>query len=138
MLQDGTQKDDVRVPEGDLGKQIQDDFDAGKDLLVTIVSAMGEEQVSHLLHAVMELDIQHGYTGNLLQRSTKGHLISKPSSGCVSGVSALSSVGVSCWRLAVTILRSFVLIVFHLSDSSVTTHSFALYFSLYHDEGIKI
>lgn len=46
MTQDGVPKDDVKVPEGDLGKQIQDDFDAGKDLLVTIVSAMGEEQVS--------------------------------------------------------------------------------------------
>ncbi|KAH7924440.1 eukaryotic translation initiation factor 5A-2 [Leucogyrophana mollusca] len=44
MTQDGTAKDDVKVPEGDLGKQITDDFEAGKDLLVTIVSAMGEEQ----------------------------------------------------------------------------------------------
>lgn len=43
MTSDGTPKDDVKVPEGDLGKQIQDDFDASKDLLVTIVSAMGEE-----------------------------------------------------------------------------------------------
>lgn len=45
MTQDGTAKDDVKVPEGDLGKQIEEDFSAGKDLLVTIVSAMGEEQV---------------------------------------------------------------------------------------------
>ena len=45
MTQDGTAKDDVKVPEGDLGKQIQADFDEGKDLLVTIISAMGEEQV---------------------------------------------------------------------------------------------
>ncbi|KAI0270740.1 eukaryotic translation initiation factor 5A-2 [Gloeopeniophorella convolvens] len=44
MSADGTSKDDVKVPEGDLGKQIQTDFDDGKDLLVTIVSAMGEEQ----------------------------------------------------------------------------------------------
>lgn len=44
MTQDGTAKDDVRVPEGDIGKQIQADFDEGKDLLVTIISAMGEEQ----------------------------------------------------------------------------------------------
>ena len=43
MTNDGTAKDDVKVPEGDLGKQIQDDFDAGKDILVTIVAAMGEE-----------------------------------------------------------------------------------------------
>ena len=44
MTQDGASKDDVKVPEGDIGKQIQADFDEGKDLLVTIVSAMGEEQ----------------------------------------------------------------------------------------------
>jgi len=43
ITQDGTSKDDVKVPDGDLGKQIGDDFEAGKDLLVTIVSAMGEE-----------------------------------------------------------------------------------------------
>lgn len=44
MTTDGTAKDDVKVPEGDIGKQIQDDFEAGKDLLVTVVAAMGEEQ----------------------------------------------------------------------------------------------
>ncbi|ESK87690.1 eukaryotic translation initiation factor 5a [Moniliophthora roreri MCA 2997] len=44
MTQDGNPKDDVRLPENDLGKQIQDEFDGGKDLLVTIVSAMSEEQ----------------------------------------------------------------------------------------------
>lgn len=46
MSQDGTPKDDVKVPEGDIGTQISSAFDEGKDLLVTIVSAMGEEQVS--------------------------------------------------------------------------------------------
>ena len=45
MTQDGVSKDDVRVPDGELGEQIQSGFDDGKDLLVTIVSAMGEEQV---------------------------------------------------------------------------------------------
>lgn len=45
MTQDGVAKDDVKVPEGDIGTQIQTDFDEGKDLLITIVSAMGEEQV---------------------------------------------------------------------------------------------
>ncbi|KZT53186.1 eukaryotic translation initiation factor 5A [Calocera cornea HHB12733] len=44
MLPDGTPKDDVKVPEGELGEKIQADFDEGKELLVTIVSAMGEEQ----------------------------------------------------------------------------------------------
>lgn len=44
MTADGTAKDDVRLPDDPLGKEIQDSFDDGKDLLVTIVSAMGEEQ----------------------------------------------------------------------------------------------
>jgi hypothetical protein len=45
MNNDGVPKDDVKVPEGDLGSQITSDFESGKDLLVTIVSAMDEEQV---------------------------------------------------------------------------------------------
>ncbi|GAC74724.1 translation initiation factor 5A [Moesziomyces antarcticus T-34] len=43
MTNDGDTKDDVRVPDGELGEQIQAAFDDGKDLMVTIVSAMGEE-----------------------------------------------------------------------------------------------
>jgi hypothetical protein len=46
MSQDGASKDDVRVPEGELGVTITAAFEEGKDTLVTIVSAMGEEQVS--------------------------------------------------------------------------------------------
>jgi hypothetical protein len=48
MTTDGTAKDDVKVPDSDMGKEIQTGFDDGKDLLVTIVSAMGEEQVRFL------------------------------------------------------------------------------------------
>ncbi|KAK0547913.1 translation initiation factor eIF5A [Tilletia horrida] len=44
MTNDGTSKDDVKVPEGDIGDSITKDFEDGKDLLVTIISAMGEEQ----------------------------------------------------------------------------------------------
>ncbi|KAG7194680.1 Eukaryotic translation initiation factor 5A [Scheffersomyces spartinae] len=43
MTQDGDTKDDVKLPEGELGEKIQADFDEGKDLLVTILTAMGEE-----------------------------------------------------------------------------------------------
>lgn len=39
---DGNAKDDVKVPDSDLGKEIQDAFEGGKDLMVTIVAAMGE------------------------------------------------------------------------------------------------
>ena len=51
MSQDGAPKDDVKVPDSDLGRQIQDEFDAGKELLVTIVGAMGEEQASSFKEA---------------------------------------------------------------------------------------
>ncbi|CAE6488670.1 unnamed protein product [Rhizoctonia solani] len=43
MTPDGTPKDDVRVPDGDVGKQIQADFDDGKELIITVCAAMGEE-----------------------------------------------------------------------------------------------
>lgn len=43
MTADGAAKDDVKVPEGDIGKQIEADFEEGKELLVTVVSSMGEE-----------------------------------------------------------------------------------------------
>lgn len=51
MSSDGTSKDDVKVPEGELGDQINSQFEDGKDLLVTIVSAMGEEQAIALKEA---------------------------------------------------------------------------------------
>ncbi len=43
MLGDGSSKDDVKVPEGALGKDIQTAFDDGKEVIVTIIAAMGEE-----------------------------------------------------------------------------------------------
>ncbi|KAN0079993.1 eukaryotic translation initiation factor 5A-2 [Tylopilus felleus] len=44
MTADGAPKDDIKVPDSDLGESITRDFEDGKELLVTIVSAMGEEQ----------------------------------------------------------------------------------------------
>jgi len=44
MDKDGVAKDDVKIPEGDIGKEIDNGFEAGKDLMITIISAMGEEQ----------------------------------------------------------------------------------------------
>ena len=43
MNMDGDTKDDVKAPEGELGDSLQTAFDEGKDLMVTIISAMGEE-----------------------------------------------------------------------------------------------
>ena len=39
---DGTPKDDVKIPDTDIGKEISTAFGDGKDLLVTIIAAMGE------------------------------------------------------------------------------------------------
>ena len=51
MTADGSPKDDVKVPEGELGQQIVFEFDAGKELLVTVVSSMGEEMALSLKEA---------------------------------------------------------------------------------------
>jgi translation initiation factor 5A len=43
MLPDGSTKDDVKLPEGDLGEKLEEDFEEGKELMISVVSAMGEE-----------------------------------------------------------------------------------------------
>lgn len=43
MTMEGETKDDVRLPDGELGDTLQSAFDEGKDLNVTIIAAMGEE-----------------------------------------------------------------------------------------------
>eukprot|EP01006_Ploeotia_vitrea_P065893 TRINITY_DN93992_c0_g1_i1.p1 TRINITY_DN93992_c0_g1~~TRINITY_DN93992_c0_g1_i1.p1 ORF type:complete len:157 (-),score=35.59 TRINITY_DN93992_c0_g1_i1:112-582(-) len=44
-------KEDLKVPEGELGEKLMKDFEAGKDLLVTTMCAMGEEQVCQVSEA---------------------------------------------------------------------------------------
>ncbi|KAG0332730.1 Eukaryotic translation initiation factor 5A, partial [Podila humilis] len=43
MTADGGNKDDVKLPDGELGDKITADFEDGKELLITIIAAMGEE-----------------------------------------------------------------------------------------------
>jgi translation initiation factor 5A len=43
MLSSGDTKDDIKLPEGELGEQIKAAFDEGRDLLVAVIGAMGEE-----------------------------------------------------------------------------------------------
>jgi len=45
MLDDGSTKDDVKIPDNDLGRKIEADFEEGKDLMISVTSAMGEEHV---------------------------------------------------------------------------------------------
>jgi hypothetical protein len=74
MTADGTSKDDVKVPEGDIGKDISGGFEDGKDLLVTIVSAMGEEQVSLARLQTVRMCIYEPI-GYLIQGSPEGLLV---------------------------------------------------------------
>ena len=43
MTNEGTTKDDVKVPEGELGDKIRADFEDGKEVYVSITKAMNEE-----------------------------------------------------------------------------------------------
>ncbi|KAH8700457.1 eukaryotic translation initiation factor eIF-5A [Talaromyces proteolyticus] len=43
MEDSGSTKDDVKVPDGELGERITKAFGEGKDVNVTVLSAMGEE-----------------------------------------------------------------------------------------------
>merc|ERR1712108_13944 len=45
LLPDGSTKENLRLPDGELGDKIKADFDAEKDILVSVLSAMGEEMI---------------------------------------------------------------------------------------------
>lgn len=52
LLPDGSTKEDVKLLDDALGKQIQEAFNEGKELMVTIVAAMGEEAAISFKEAV--------------------------------------------------------------------------------------
>ncbi|KAJ2803350.1 translation initiation factor eIF5A, partial [Coemansia furcata] len=43
LMLEGVTKEDVKVPEGELGEKMIEDFNTGKDLLVTVIESMDEE-----------------------------------------------------------------------------------------------
>lgn len=43
MTNEGSTKDDVKLPDGELGDKLKAEFDDGKELIVSIITAMGEE-----------------------------------------------------------------------------------------------
>lgn len=45
MREDGTTKDDLKLPENEVGELIRKDYAADKQLLITVVRAMGDEQI---------------------------------------------------------------------------------------------
>ncbi|MFJ6721667.1 hypothetical protein [Streptomyces sp. NPDC091259] len=45
LTSDGSPKDDLKVPEGDLGSQARSAFGDGKHVVVHVLAAMGQEAV---------------------------------------------------------------------------------------------
>eukprot|EP00127_Corallochytrium_limacisporum_P003937 Clim_evm22s155 gene=Clim_evmTU22s155 len=43
MLDSGETKEDLRLPDGELGDEIKAKYDEGEDILISVVGAMGEE-----------------------------------------------------------------------------------------------
>ena len=48
LLQDGSTKGDLNVPEGELGDKIRSLFDEGKDVLITVIAAMEQEMIKEV------------------------------------------------------------------------------------------
>ena len=44
MDDSGETRDDLKLPDGDIGKEIQEKVDAGETFLVTVLKAMDDEQ----------------------------------------------------------------------------------------------
>lgn len=45
MSDGGDLREDLKMPDGELGFQLKSEFDAGKELLCTVMTAVGEECV---------------------------------------------------------------------------------------------
>jgi len=45
MVDSGELRDDIKLPDGDLGVEVKSKFENGEDLLLTVLDAMGEEMV---------------------------------------------------------------------------------------------
>jgi len=45
LLPDGGTKDDLKLPEGELGEKIKEEFNGGKELVVTVLGALGQEAI---------------------------------------------------------------------------------------------
>jgi len=45
LTSDGGQKNDLKIPESEIGEQIRTMFDDGKDVVISVIAAMGIEGV---------------------------------------------------------------------------------------------
>ena len=51
MLEDGTTKEDLKIEEIELLDQVKSDFAADKEIMVTVIAAMGQEKIiSHRIN----------------------------------------------------------------------------------------
>ncbi|OJJ68245.1 hypothetical protein ASPBRDRAFT_68442 [Aspergillus brasiliensis CBS 101740] len=53
-LDHGSEKADIKLPDGRLGEEIKARFDNGEDLLITVVSALGEESATNCMFLKVE------------------------------------------------------------------------------------
>lgn len=51
MMDDGSVKEDVRMPAGEIGEQIRSKFDDGENVVLTVIKACGEEAVVSIRNA---------------------------------------------------------------------------------------
>lgn len=54
MMSEGIMKEDVRVPEGDLGEEIRRRFENNESLIITVISACGEEAAISVRNATAD------------------------------------------------------------------------------------
>lgn len=58
MADNGDLREDLKIPEGDVGQQLRAEYDAGKDILCTVLKSCGEEvynEIFPFLHAFVSL-----------------------------------------------------------------------------------
>lgn len=53
MSDNGDLREDLKVPEGEVGTQLRSEYDAGKDILCTVLKSCGEE-VSKISSKVLD------------------------------------------------------------------------------------
>jgi len=83
LLPDGSTKEDVKLPEDALGKQIKEGFDDGKELMVTIVAAMGEEAAVSFKEAV-RISLRHRSIDSCIYPSAQQVLSVSPGQSSIS------------------------------------------------------
>lgn len=49
MADNGELREDLKIPDGEVGAQLRADYDAGKDILCTVLKSCGEEVCTYLL-----------------------------------------------------------------------------------------